>query len=176
MSTGRVVWFTGLSAAGKSTLSAALFSRLSELGYEVVNLDSDVVRREISQDLGFSREDRDAHVRRLGFIAATLASEGAIVIVSAMSPRRSTRDEVRAMCAQFTEVYVNAPLDVCEQRDPKGLYRRARAGAVRDFVGMDIDYEAPVHPEVECRTDLETIDQSSRKLLDYLLDALSAKG
>jgi adenylylsulfate kinase len=167
MKTRRVIWFTGLSAAGKSTLSAALFDKLCELGYPVINLDSDVVRREISQDLGFSREDRDTHVRRLGLRAAKLATEGALVLVSAMSPRRSTRAEVRAMCPQFTEVYVNAPFEVCEQRDPKGLYKRARAGGMHDFVGVDIEYEAPLNPDVECRTDLETIDECLRKLLDY---------
>jgi adenylylsulfate kinase len=167
MKKGRVIWFTGLSAAGKSTLSAALFDGLSELGYEVTNLDSDVIRREISKDLGFSGEDRDAHVRRLGFLAATLAREGAIVLVSAMSPRRQTRDEVRAQCSQFTEVYVNAPLEVCEQRDPKGLYKQARAGQVHDFVGVDLVYEPPLSPEVECRTDLETVEESLQKLLAY---------
>jgi adenylyl-sulfate kinase len=165
MTMGRVIWFTGLSAAGKSTLSAALFDRLSALGHEVTNLDSDQLRREISKDLGFSREDRDAHVRRLGFLAATLASEGSIVLVSAMSPRRQTRDEIRAQCSHFTEVYVNAPLEVCEQRDPKGLYKQARAGTVHDFVGVDIAYEPPLNPEVECRTDLESVEQSLQKLL-----------
>ncbi len=165
MKHGRVIWFTGLSAAGKSTLAAALFDQLSELGHEVTNLDSDVIRREISRDLGFSREDRDAHVRRLGFLAATLATEGAIVLVSAMSPSRQIRDEIRAQCPQFTEVYVNAPLEVCEQRDPKGLYKQARAGAVHDFVGLDIAYEPPLHPEVECRTDLESVEECLRKLL-----------
>jgi adenylylsulfate kinase len=169
MKTGRVIWFTGLSAAGKSTLSAALFDQLSERGLEVTNLDSDLIRREISKDLGFSREDRDAHVRRLGFLAATLASEGATVLVSAMSPRRQTRDEVRAMCSEFTEVYVNAPLEVCERRDPKGLYKQARAGEVHDFVGVDIDYEPPLNPEVECRTDVESVEEGMRKLLDYLM-------
>jgi len=172
MKTGSVIWFTGLSAAGKSTLSAALFDRLSALGHEVTNLDSDVIRREISKDLGFSRADRDAHVRRLGFLAATLASEGAIVLVSAMSPRRQTRDEVRAMCPQFIEVYVNAPLEVCEERDPKGLYKQARAGEVHDVVGVDIAYEPPLHPEVECRTNLESIEESLQKLLDYSRAAL----
>jgi adenylylsulfate kinase len=168
MTAGRVIWFTGLSGAGKSTLSSALYDRLRDQGLEVMNLDSDVIRQEISKDLGYSREDRDAHVRRMGFLAATLASEGAVVLVSAMSPRRQTRDEVRALCSQFTEVYVNASLEVCERRDTKGLYKRARAGALHDFVGVDIVYEAPLNPEVECHTDAESVDQSLERLLAFV--------
>lgn len=165
---GLVVWLTGLSSAGKTTIGEALFKRLVRIGYKVEMLDGDIVRQQLCKGLGFSREDRDENIRRIGFVAQLLARNGVYVIVSAISPYRSTRDEVRALIPGFTEVYVNAPIEVCESRDVKGLYRKARAGALRGFTGIDDPYEPPLDPEVECRTDTETLDEAVGKILDYM--------
>lgn len=122
----------------------------------------------MTKGLGFSKEDRDENIRRIGFVAQLLTRHGVIVIVSAISPYREIRDEVRHKIGRFVEVYVNAPLAVCEQRDVKGLYKRARAGEIRNFTGIDNPYEPPLNPEVECRTDLETIEESAAKVLQKL--------
>jgi adenylylsulfate kinase len=173
---GVVIWLTGLSSAGKTTIGHALFGRLRELGYKVEMLDGDVVRQHLSKGLGFSREDRDENIRRIGFVAQLLARNGVLVIVSAISPYRATRDEVRGSIPSFTEVYVNAPIGVCESRDVKGLYRKARAGTLRGFTGIDDPYEAPLDPEVECRTDLETVEESVEKILNHLVETLRRPG
>ena len=165
---GRVVWLTGLSSAGKTTLAAELFDRLRSSGLKVELLDGDLVRQRLSKDLGYSKEDRDENIRRIGFVAELLARNGVTVIVSAISPYRALRAEVRLLIPDFVEVYVNAPLDVCEGRDVKGLYRRARAGELHGFTGIDDPYEPPLQPEVECRTDLETVEESVEKILEYL--------
>lgn len=159
------IWLTGLSSAGKTTISRALSQRLRALGYKVEALDGDEIRQVIGQDLGFSRQDRDRNIRRLAFVATLLADHGVVVIVSAISPYRSTRDEARASIGEFIEVYVNAPLEVCEMRDVKGLYRKARAGEIRGFTGIDDPYEPPLSPEVEFRTDVETIEECVEKIL-----------
>lgn len=122
----------------------------------------------MTKGLGFSKEDRDENIRRIGFVAQLLTRHGVIVIVSAISRYREIRDEVRHKIGRFVEVYVNAPLAVCEQRDVKGLYKRARAGEIRNFTGIDDPYELPLNPEVECRTDLETIEESAAKVLQKL--------
>jgi len=173
---GVVIWLTGLSSAGKTTIGGALFDRLRDMGNKIEMLDGDVVRQHLSKGLGFSREDRDENIRRIGFVAELLARNGIFVIVSAISPYRATRDEVRGLIPSFTEVYVNAPLEVCESRDVKGLYQKARAGALRGFTGIDDPYEPPLDPEVECRTDLETVEESVQKILDYLEEALRQRG
>jgi bifunctional enzyme CysN/CysC len=165
---GLVVWLTGLSSAGKSTLGEDLFDRLRVAGHRVEMLDGDIVRQRLSKDLGFSKEDRDENIRRVGFVAELLAKNGVIVIVSAISPYRAVRDEVRTRIPGFFEVYVNAPIEVCEHRDVKGLYRKARAGQLRGFTGIDDPYEPPPHPEIECRTDLETVEESVQKILAYV--------
>jgi adenylyl-sulfate kinase len=165
---GVVVWLTGLSSAGKSTLGEELFDRLRAMGHRVELLDGDIVRQRLSKGLGFSKEDRDENIRRIGFVAELLARNGVTVVVSAISPYRALRDEVRLAIPGFVEVYVNAPLEVCERRDVKGLYRKARAGEIHGFTGIDDPYEAPLQPEVECRTDLEAIDASVQRVLDYL--------
>ena len=165
---GLTVWFTGLSSSGKSTLSQALYERLWAMGHKVEMLDGDTVRRNLCKDLGFSKQDRDENIRRIGFVADLLTRNGVVVLVSAISPYRSIRDEVRAMIGEFAEIYVNAPLAVCEQRDVKGLYRKARSGQLPGFTGIDDPYEAPQHPEVECRTDRESLAESVDKLLRYL--------
>jgi bifunctional enzyme CysN/CysC len=170
---GLTVWFTGLSAAGKSTLCQAVYERLWAKGYKVESLDGDLVRRTLNRDLGFSKKDRDENIRRIGFVAELLSRNGVIALVSAISPYRAVRDELRARIGNFVEVYVNAPVAVCEQRDAKGLYARARAGELPAFTGIDDPYEAPLNPEVECRTDLETVPESVEKVLRYLEGRLS---
>jgi adenylyl-sulfate kinase len=165
---GIVLWLTGLSSAGKTTIGQALRDRLRGIGRRVEMLDGDMVRQRLCKDLGFSREDRDENIRRIGFVAELLARNGVLVVVSAISPYRDTRDEVRRLIPGFTEVYVNAPLEVCELRDVKGLYRKARAGALEGFTGVSDPYEPPLSPEIECRTDRETVEESVQKILDYV--------
>jgi adenylyl-sulfate kinase len=159
------VWFTGLSSAGKSTLSHAVYDELAARGSRVELLDGDEVRQFLSRGLGFSREDRDENIRRIGYVAEILTRHDVIVLVAAISPYRSARNEVRARVANFVEVYVNAPLGVCEKRDVKGLYRKARAGEIPHFTGVDDPYEAPLDPEVECHTDGESIAESAARVV-----------
>jgi adenylylsulfate kinase len=173
-STGLTIWFTGLSAAGKTTLNDAVRERLQAVGYAVESLDGDVLRQNLWKDLGFSKPDRDENVRRIGFVAHLLSRNGIIVLVSAISPYRAVRDEVRCRIGNFVEVYVNAPVDVCEQRDRKGLYRKARAGQLLGFTGIDDPYEPPLHPEIECHTDSETVTESADKIMRYLEARLSS--
>jgi adenylylsulfate kinase len=165
---GIVVWLTGLSSAGKSTIAAELLDRMHAAGHRVEMLDGDIIRQRLSKDLGFSKPDRDENIRRIGFVAELLAKNGVTVIVAAISPYRAVRDEVRSRIPGFVEVYVNAPLDVCEHRDVKGLYRKARAGILHGFTGIDDPYEPPLQPEIECRTDLETVEESVQRILDWL--------
>jgi bifunctional enzyme CysN/CysC len=165
---GLTVWFTGLSSAGKSTICQAVYEKLWARGYKVEWLDGDIVRQHLSKDLGFSKQDRDENIRRIGFVAELLTRNGVIVLVSAISPYGSVRDEVRRRIGNFLEVYVNAPLAICEQRDVKGLYRRARTGEIHHFTGIDDPYEAPAAPEVECRTDQETLAESTAKVLEVV--------
>lgn len=165
---GVTVWFTGLSGAGKTTLSRWVAEQLCRNGRRVEILDGDEVRRTLTRGLGFSKEDRDENIRRIGYVAHLLARNGVIVLVAVISPYREARDEVRRLIGDFIEVYVNAPLQICEQRDQKGLYRKARAGEIRGFTGIDDPYEPPLAPEVECRTHEETIEQSGAKVLAAL--------
>src|SRR5919199_5382068 len=165
---GVTVWFTGLSGAGKTTISRAVEERLNSYGHKVEILDGDVVRQNLTKGLGFSKEDRDENIRRVGFVAALLTRNQVTVLVSAISPYRAIRQEVRERIGNFVEVYVNAPLQVCEQRDVKGLYKKARAGEIKNFTGIDDPYEPPLNPEVECRTDLETLEESASKVLAKL--------
>jgi len=165
---GLTVWFTGLSSAGKTSISQTLRKALEARGYTVEWLDGDVIRQRLSQDLGFSKQDRDENVRRIGALAAQLTETGAIVLVSAISPYRAARDAVRSAIGAFLEIWVHAPLAVCEQRDIKGIYRRARAGEIHNVTGLDDPYEHPLAPEVECRTDRETLEESAAKVLDVI--------
>lgn len=169
---GLAVWFTGLSSSGKTTLSRAVYDLLADSGQRAEILDGDAVRRELCKELGFSKQDRDENIRRIGFVADLLARNGVIVLVSAISPYREIRQEVRNRIGRFIEVYVNAPLAVCEQRDAKGLYRRARAGELKCFTGIDDPYEPPLHPEVVCRTDIESVEESAQKVLTAIHDYL----
>lgn len=165
---GVTVWFTGLSGAGKTTLSQELARILQTRGYKVEILDGDVIRQNLTKGLGFSKEDRDENIRRIGFVAHLLTRNGVIVMISAISPYREIREEVRQRIGDFVEVYVNAPLEICEQRDVKGLYKRARTGEIKNFTGIDDPYESPLNPQIECRTDQESVEESIAKLLTQL--------
>ncbi|MGJ5820361.1 adenylyl-sulfate kinase [Paludibaculum fermentans] len=169
---GGVLWLTGLSSSGKSTLAVVIHQRLKDLGYRVEMLDGDIVRKHLSKGLGFSKEDRDENIRRIGFVAELLARNGIVAIVSAISPYRAIRNEVRARISNFVEIYVNAPLDVCEQRDVKGLYRRARTGELKGMTGIDDPYEPPADPEVECRTDLNSVESCVSQVFRYAVNRL----
>jgi adenylylsulfate kinase len=165
---GVTVWFTGLSGAGKTTISSAIEKKLKSYGYKVEVLDGDLVRQNLTKGLGFSKEDRDENIRRVGFVSALLTRNEVIVLVSAISPYQETRQEVRHRIGNFVEVYVNAPLEVCEKRDVKGLYKKARSGEIKNFTGINDPYQPPLNPEVECRTDLETLEESVSKVLAKL--------
>ncbi|KST63330.1 adenylyl-sulfate kinase [Mastigocoleus testarum] len=165
---GVTVWFTGLSGAGKTTISQAVAEKLRLQGYRLEILDGDVVRENLTKGLGFSKADRDENIRRIGFVSHLLTRNGVIVLVSAISPYSKIREEVKQKIEDFVEVYVNAPLAVCEERDVKGLYKRARAGEIKNFTGIDDPYEAPFKPNVECRTDLEDLEESIAKVLKKL--------
>ena len=167
---GVVIWFTGLSGSGKTTIAHLLEEKLLTAGIPVELLDGDVVRANLSKGLGFSKEDRDTNIRRIAFVAHLLQRNGVFVITAAISPYRSIREEARAMVKDFVEVYANAPLEVCEERDVKGLYAKARAGELKGFTGVDDPYEPPSGPEVECRTDQESVEESVQKVLDKLTD------
>ncbi|MBV9103553.1 MAG: adenylyl-sulfate kinase [Candidatus Eremiobacteraeota bacterium] len=165
---GATVWTTGLSGSGKTTIARELASRLRARGAKVEILDGDVVRTNLSKGLGFSKEDRDTNIRRIGFVANLLSRNGVIAITAAISPYRAIRDEVRATTERFIEVFVDAPLHVCESRDVKGMYAKARAGEIKGFTGIDDPYEEPLHPEIVCYTATETITESADKIVTYL--------
>ena len=165
---GVAVWFTGFSGAGKSTIADALTKKLKSEGYQLEVLDGDEIRENLTKDLGFSKEDRDTNIRRIGFVAKLLARNGVIVLVPVISPYRAIREEMRTNIDNFLEVFVNAPLSVCEDRDVKGLYKQVRAGKIKQFTGIDDPYEPPTNPEVECRTDLEELSQSVDKIFNKL--------
>ena len=165
MKNGVTVWFTGLSGAGKTTIGQAVEKELRSHGYNVTLLDGDTLRQTLGKDLGFSKADREENTRRISEVANSLISQGAIALVCVISPYRSQRAAARQQLVDFIEVYVNAPLCVCEQRDVKGLYRKARTGEIQHFTGINDPYEAPLHPDVECKTDSETVAQSAFKVL-----------
>jgi adenylylsulfate kinase len=166
---GVVIWLTGLPSAGKSTIAEALVPALRARGERVELLDGDVVRENLSKGLGFSKEDRDINIRRIGFVAELLARNGVKVITAAISPYRSVRDEVRDLVGEhFLEVHVSTPLEVCEARDVKGLYAKARAGRLKGFTGIDDPYEPPFNPEVVIPTHTESVDESAARVIDVL--------
>ena len=168
---GFTIWFTGLSGAGKTTVSQVVAARLRERGWKVEELDGDVVRTHLSQGLGFSKEDRDTHIRRLGWVCEVLSRNGVVAIAAAISPYSDVRDEVRSKITNFVEVYMECPLEVLVERDAKGLYRRALAGEIKNFTGVDDPYEPPLHPEVRCLTDgREMPEQSAAKVMAYLAE------
>jgi adenylyl-sulfate kinase len=161
---GFAVWFTGLSGAGKSTLAERLVCRLRNEGAKVELLDGDIVRTHLSQGLGFSREDRDTNIRRIGFVTELLSRNGVIAVVAAISPYRNVRDEVKRRIDRFVEVYVECPIEVLTERDTKGLYKRALAGEIGNFTGISDPYEAPLDPSVVVRSDRESIEESIEKI------------
>ncbi|OYD97458.1 adenylyl-sulfate kinase [Nostoc sp. 'Peltigera membranacea cyanobiont' 210A] len=165
---GVTIWLTGLSGAGKTTICRFLDTKLRSHEYKIEVLDGDVVRQNLSKGLTFSKEDRNENIRRIGFVAHLLTRNNIIVLVSVISPYRVIREELKAHIGDFIEVYVNAPLEVCEQRDVKGLYKKARLGEITNFTGIDDLYEIPLKPDVECKTDQESIAESANKILNKL--------
>lgn len=167
MNTSRActIWFTGLSGAGKSTITAQLVPMLQARGNKVEILDGDVVRTNLSKGLGFSKEDRDTNIRRIGFVCHLLTRNGVFAVSAAISPYKNIRNEIREQIKDFVEVYVQASLDTCIQRDVKGLYKKALAGEIKEFTGVSDPYEPPDHPEVICHTEHETPEESARKII-----------
>ncbi len=166
---GLTVWLTGLPSSGKTTLARALRERLAMAGHKVELLDGDVARAHLTRGLGFSREDRDENVRRIGFVAHLLSRNGVVVLCSVISPFRSVRDELRRLHdGRFFEVHVSAPLEVCARRDVKGLYARARRGEIDSMTGVDDPYEAPLSPELVVPTHDRSVEQSVQVVWDAL--------
>ena len=170
-STGFTIWLTGLSGSGKSTVAGILEGVLRDRGRRVEVLDGDIVRTNLTSDLGFSREDREANIRRVGWICELLSRNDVIAIAALISPYRAARDEVRARIGRFIEVYMEAPIEVLERRDVKGLYAKARAGEIDRFTGLTDDYEPPIHAEITCSSDgRETPEESVRRILERLVE------
>lgn len=165
---GAVIWFTGLSGAGKTTLAQALEGQLKAAGHKVELLDGDVVRENLSKGLGFSREDRNTNIRRIGFVANLLSKHGVTVLVSAISPYREVRREVLEQSPKSLEVFVDAPLEVVAARDVKGLYAKALRGEIANFTGVSDPYEPPLNPDLHLRTDQESLEQSLGRLYGAL--------
>jgi adenylylsulfate kinase len=170
MNGGFCLWLTGLSASGKTTIARLMENSLLVRGLKVQVLDGDVIRTNLSEGLGFTRADREINLRRIAFVAELLVRHGIVVVVSAITPYQSMREEVRSKIGAFVEVYLNCPLEICIQRDPKGLYRKALAGQIQNFTGIDDPYETPEHPEIE----LKTHEESPERCLDQILTILEA--
>ncbi|HEY6421542.1 MAG TPA: adenylyl-sulfate kinase [Candidatus Binataceae bacterium] len=168
MNDGFILWFTGLSGAGKSTLGNLVALELRRRGHRVEVLDGDEVRTNLSKGLGFSKEDRDTNIRRIGYVCRLLARNGVIAISAAISPYREIRDEVRALHDRFFEVYVRCPLDTLVERDVKGLYKKALKGEIASFTGVSDPYEEPLKPELVIDSSVESIEQSTARLLRAL--------
>ena len=166
---GFTLWFTGLSGAGKSTLSRAVADALLARGYHVERLDGDEVRQRLSRGLGFSKEDRDENIRRIGFVARLLSRSGAVAIAAAISPYREVRDEIRREHdAPFVEIFVECPIDALLKRDPTGLYAKALRGEIANFSGISDPYEPPVAPEITVHTDKQSVEASRDVILRWL--------
>lgn len=165
-----VLWLTGLSGSGKSTLAVALERRLFELNMSSYILDGDNIRLGLNRNLGFSQEDRKENIRRIGEVSRLFVDAGTIVLSAFISPYKDDRNLVRSLFSKedFIEIYVRCPLKVCETRDPKGLYRKARAGDIQDFTGISAPYEEPEHPEITIDTNLYSIEECTMKILEYL--------
>lgn len=167
-----VIWFTGLSASGKSTLAHAVENALFERGCRTYVLDGDNIRHGLNKDLGFSPEDREENIRRIGEVANLFTQAGVIAMTAFISPYRADRDKARAIAGDgnFVEVYVKCDLNVCEQRDPKGLYKKARAGQIPEFTGISAPYEEPLNAELTVDTTRESLEDSAQKVLDALVE------
>jgi adenylylsulfate kinase len=167
---GCTVWLTGLSGAGKSTIAVDLEKRLLERGVRTYILDGDNVRHGLNKNLGFSPEDRTENIRRIGEVAKLFTDAGMVALTAFISPYRADRDQVRGLMAagDFIEVFVDCPVDVCEQRDVKGLYKKARAGEIKEFTGVSAPYEAPLRPELALDTSAQSVEESAKQILAYL--------
>ena len=165
---GFTIWLTGYSGAGKTTLSREIYRYLMELGIPCEILDGDAVREHLSSGLGFSKKDRCTNIRRIGYVAELLSRNGVCTIVSAISPYRAAREEVRSRITRFVEVFVNCSIEECERRDIKGLYKKARCGELSNFTGISDPYEEPLCAEVVCYTETENLDESMSKIINYL--------
>jgi adenylylsulfate kinase len=164
-SAAAVLWFTGLSGSGKSTIAERVHAELERRGTEVEYIDGDALRS-VFPNTGFTREQREEHLRRTGYMASRLEAHGIMVVASFVSPYRESRDFIRKLCRTFVEIYVSTPLGVCERCDVKGLYARARRGEIRNFTGIDDPYEPPEHPELTLDTRCLSVDQSVAKVLE----------
>jgi adenylylsulfate kinase len=173
-----ILWFTGLSGSGKSTIANAVSKKLFDLGIQNYVLDGDNIRHGLNKDLGFSAEDRTENIRRIGEVAKLFVDSGQFVLTAFISPFAQDRELVRHLVEkdEFIEIYVKCPLEECERRDPKGLYKKARKGEIRDFTGIDSPYEAPVFPELTLETDRYTIDECANQVIAYLCDQNFIKG
>ena len=169
MEKGFCIWLTGLSGSGKTTIAKKLIEHFKDMRY-IESMDGDQIRQGLSRDLGFSKEDRNEHNRRVIFCTKLLSRNGVIVIVALISPYRETRAYAKGEIPNMMEVFVNAPLDVCIERDPKGLYKKALAGEIKQFTGIDDPYEEPLEPDVIVETDKETVDESVEKILSSARD------
>jgi len=170
---GAVLWFTGLSGSGKSTVASSLEKRLHDMRKLTYTLDGDNVRHGLNSDLGFSDEDRIENIRRIGEISKLFVDAGVITIATFVSPFREDRQKVRDLLEKdFVEIYIDCPIEVCEKRDPKGIYKKARAGEIKHFTGIDSPYESPINPEIVVSTHLNTLDECVDKLIAYLEEGL----
>ncbi|MFH0793086.1 MAG: adenylyl-sulfate kinase [bacterium] len=169
MDRGATIWFTGLSGSGKTTIANSLAERLRAAGRNVEILDGDVIRRNLSKGLGFTKEGRDENIKRVGFVCHLLSRNGVFAMAAVISPYAEARNANRALIGDFVEVYCKCPIEVLTDRDVKGLYKRALAGEIKGFTGVDDPYEAPENPEVVCETDKESPEQSVQKIWDTLV-------
>lgn len=169
---GVTLWFTGLSGSGKSTIASLLVQKLREQGIKAEPLDGDEVRTHLSKGLSFSKEDRDINIKRIGFVCHLLTRNGVVAVAAAISPYRSTRDYCRGLIKDFIEIYVSTPVEECEKRDVKGLYKKARAGEIKEFTGLDDPYEPPLHPEVVC----DTLKFSPQECVEQIFSTLEKRG
>lgn len=167
---GVTVWFTGLPCSGKSAIADRAAEILKDRGYKVERLDGDIVRQDLTRDLGFSKADRDENIRRVTFVSKLLTRNGVVVLTSFISPYAEMRDNARRQIGEFLEVFVKCPLDVCIERDVKGMYKKAIAGQIKEFTGISDPYEEPVKPELVIETDKENLAQSTDRLLQALKD------
>jgi adenylylsulfate kinase len=165
---GFTAWFTGLPCSGKTTVADAVADVLKDRGYRVERLDGDIVRKDLTSDLGFSKEDRDENIKRVTFVAKLLSRNGVVVLATFVSPYRERRKKTREEIENFVEVFVKCPVDVCIERDVKGMYKKALAGEITGFTGIDDPYEEPENPEVILNADKETLEESVHKVLDSL--------
>jgi adenylylsulfate kinase len=163
-----VIWFTGLPASGKTTIAQGVLEYLSQNKIQTEHLDGDQVRHMFPQT-GFSKQERDLHIRRVGYLASMLEKHDVTVVASFISPYRETREFVRSLCRRFIEVYIATPLEICEQRDPKGLYSRARRGEIKNFTGIDDPYEEPLNPEIRIDTTNQTINESVQTVINAII-------